>query len=312
MDEVAALEQLKSLHQRKTQQIDHVHTLTAEFRHWRGDFTSQLAAQREDMQNMRKQLHEDALKQRSEFQEMQGELQRQLEDLITSNLSAFPVLAVDREPSAAPPPMQQLHRHQQPEPREPQQYQHPPPHPAMAPEHPPQRSSRRAPEPAPRRDEPHADSSLAVKLSHELGIPVELLASSGRHGGTGGGDGGGGGGAPSRSAAPLPDGEPPSRVERSGGGRGGGGERSRSRSRDTRSRSRDTDTESVGSSMYSRSARSGRGGSVMSGGSSPYSGSDYSDDSGSDVSGRSGAGNGGGSSYSDYSGSESSYSDGGR
>jgi len=309
MDEVAALEQLRSLHQRKTQQIDHVHTLTAEFRQWRGDFTSQLAAQREDMQNMRKQLHEDALKQRSEFQEMQGELQRQLEDLISSNLSAFPVLAVDGH---SQPQQQQQQRRQQ-------QQQPPPPQPAMAPEHPPQRSSRRAPEPAPRRDEPHGDSSLAVKLSHELGIPVELLASSSRRGG-GGGGGAVAAAAPARSAAPLPDEEPPSRVERRGGG---GAER-------RRSRSRDTDTESVGSSsMYSRSARSG-GGSVMSGGSSAYSGSDYSDDSGSDVrsqaicrrstfgpiltdclrlqvSGRSGGSYSSGS----YSDSESSY-DGGR
>ena len=42
MDEVAALEQLKSLHQRKTQQIEHVKTLTAEFRQWRGDFAAHM------------------------------------------------------------------------------------------------------------------------------------------------------------------------------------------------------------------------------------------------------------------------------
>ena len=48
MDAEAALEQLRALHQRKTQQIEHVKTLTAEFRQWRGDFTSQLGAQRAD------------------------------------------------------------------------------------------------------------------------------------------------------------------------------------------------------------------------------------------------------------------------
>jgi hypothetical protein len=282
MDEVAALEQLKSLHQRKTQQIEHVKTLTAEFRQWRGDFTSQLGAQREDMQNMRKQLHEDALKQRSEFQEMQAELQRQLEDLISSNLSAFPVLEQKTEPSVPPPAHQQL-RQEPP----------PPPEPSMPLEHPPKRagSERRG------RGEgaqPAADSSLAVKLSHELGIPVELLASS----------------SSSRQPAPLPAEPEPRRAatrrEKAGAapvrGEYGGGIAPQ------RARSRDTDDESVASSRYSREsggARSAAGSRT----SSVYS-DDGGDDSGyssSDLSDRSDLSDG---SYSSLSDSEASgYSD---
>ena len=151
MDAEAALEQLRALHQRKTQQIDHVQSLTADFRQWRGEFTGQLATQREDMQNMRKQLHEDALRQRAEFQEMQAELQRQLEDLVNSNLSAFPALAVGGAPARA-------------------RSDDAPPQPSSAPG-----PARRPPLPA---DPPaEGEASLAAKLSRELGIPLALLAS---------------------------------------------------------------------------------------------------------------------------------------
>jgi len=151
MDAEAALEQLRALHQRKTQQIDHVQSLTADFRQWRGEFTGQLATQREDMQNMRKQLHEDALRQRAEFQEMQAELQRQLEDLVNSNLSAFPALAVGGAPARA-------------------RSDDAPPQPSSAPG-----PARQPPLPA---DPPaEGEASLAAKLSRELGIPLALLAS---------------------------------------------------------------------------------------------------------------------------------------
>ena len=151
MDAEAALEQLRALHQRKTQQIDHVQSLTADFRQWRGEFTGQLATQREDMQNMRKQLHEDALRQRAEFQEMQAELQRQLEDLVNSNLSAFPALAVGGPPARA-------------------RSDDAPPQPSSAPG-----PARQPPLPA---DPPaEGEASLAAKLSRELGIPLALLAS---------------------------------------------------------------------------------------------------------------------------------------
>lgn len=298
MDEVAALEQLKSLHQRKTQQIEHVKTLTAEFRQWRGNFTAQLGAQREDMQNMRKQLHEDALKQRSEFQEMQAELQRQLEDLISSNLSAFPILEAGEHSRPREP-------QKPPEPDEP--HPHPPPPPKSSSRHAPphsdserrtssstrrqrsgvQAGSRKAPPAAPQ------DSSLAVKLSHELGIPVELLAASS-----------------STRPAPLPEEPEPRRapLKREGASdarlRGGYGTGAASR----RTRSHDTDDESVASSRYSgerssaRSARSDSGSPTSSAYSSEDDASDYSDYSSGGTSGR------GDYSYSDDS-DASSFSD---
>eukprot|EP01043_Picozoa_sp_COSAG02_P004145 COSAG02_NODE_106_length_36326_cov_13.777266_32_plen_311_part_00 len=291
MDEVAALEQLKSLHQRKTQQIEHVKTLTAEFRQWRGDFTGQLGAQREDMQNMRKQLHEDALKQRAEFQEMQAELQRQLEDLISSNLSAFPVL----EPAAGQP-----RPGQPPDPPEPHEPEPPPPLSSSS-RHPPAHSGteRRASSSRRKgsgqqvgsRTAPVAgaqDSSLAVKLSHELGIPVELLAASS-----------------SSRPAPLPAEPEPRRAPLQRETAADAPPRTGTATR--RIRSRDTDDESTASSRYSgdhRSARSDSGSST----SSAYS--DEDDDDASDYSdyssGTSGASD---RSYSSYSDSDaSSYS----
>lgn len=286
MDEVAALEQLKSLHQRKTQQIEHVKTLTAEFRQWRGDFTGQLGAQREDMQNMRKQLHEDALKQRAEFQEMQAELQRQLEDLISSNLSAFPVLE----------PGEQSRPEQPPEPPEPYEPEPPPPPLSASSRHPAAHSATERRTSSSRRRGggqevesrmvPGAgaqDPSLAVKLSHELGIPVELLAAS------------------SSRRAPLPaEPEPrraPSQRQTAAPPHPGTGMR--------HMRNRDTEDESTGPSRHSdehRSARSDSG--------SPTS-SAYSDDDASDYSDYSSSGTSGASdrSYSSYSDSDaSSYS----
>lgn len=293
MDEVAALEQLKSLHQRKTQQIEHVKTLTAEFRQWRGDFTGQLGAQREDMQNMRKQLHEDALKQRAEFQEMQAELQRQLEDLISSNLSAFPILE----------PGEQSRPGQPPEPPEPHEYEPEPPPPPLP-------SSSRHPQPHPgterrassslrkgsgqqvrSRTAPDAgaqDSSLAVRLSHELGIPVQLLAA-----------------ASSSRPAPLPAEPEPRRAPLQRETATDAAPRTGATTRGIRSR--DTDDESMGSSRYSGGQRSARSDSG-----SPTS-SAYSDDDGdaSDYSDSSSSGTSGASdrSYSSYSDSDaSSYS----
>ena len=300
MDEVAALEQLKSLHQRKTQQIEHVKTLTAEFRQWRGDFTAQLGAQREDMQNMRKQLHEDALKQRSEFQEMQAELQRQLEDLISSNLSAFPILEAgehSREPRKPPEPHEP---HPQPPPPPKSSSRHAPPHSdsdrrtsssTRRKGNGVQAGSRKAPSAAPQ------DSSLAVKLSHELGIPVELLAASS-----------------STRPAPLPE-EPeprraPLRREVAADARLRGGFDPGAASR--RTRSHDTDNESMASSRYSgerssaRSARSDSGSPTSSAYSSEDDASEYSDYSSSGTSGR------GDYSYSDDSDSSSSVSAGSR
>jgi hypothetical protein len=78
--------------QRKARQAEHVHALAQGFKSWRSEFAGQCAAQRQEMAVMRQLLQDESVEARKQFLGVQTELQRQLEDLISSNLAAFPAL----------------------------------------------------------------------------------------------------------------------------------------------------------------------------------------------------------------------------
>ena len=87
-----ALEQLRALQQRKAAQLDHIQALTREFSSWRTTFSAEMGAARKDLRSMRESLQAESVQQRTEFAEMQDELQEQLQDLMSVNMSAFPAL----------------------------------------------------------------------------------------------------------------------------------------------------------------------------------------------------------------------------
>ena len=85
-----AFEQLNALQNRRNDQLEHLQQLTDQFRDWRVQFNGDMDTQCEAMKEMRTQLQEDSRTQKEDFQSMQVELRRQLDELTSANLSAFP------------------------------------------------------------------------------------------------------------------------------------------------------------------------------------------------------------------------------
>ena len=77
--------------------MDQLQSMAQDFRQWRDDFSQQMSTQRNEMSTIRQQLYDDSVQQRNDFQRMQVELQRQLEDLLSSNLVAFPALSASSQ-----------------------------------------------------------------------------------------------------------------------------------------------------------------------------------------------------------------------
>lgn len=88
--EAAVLEQLHSLQNRKNDQLEHIQGLTTQFREWRLGFNSALESQSGQMRLMRTTLAEESAKQRVEFEQMQAELERQLNEVNTRQRCPHP------------------------------------------------------------------------------------------------------------------------------------------------------------------------------------------------------------------------------
>jgi hypothetical protein len=74
--------------QQQQDQLARVQELTGSLKEWQAQHSQKLAEQRDDMASIRRALHDDSVEQRQEFKLMQTELQRQLEALVSCNLSS--------------------------------------------------------------------------------------------------------------------------------------------------------------------------------------------------------------------------------